>query len=88
MSVLTPYAVDVPARRWKLLRITPECIFGLCRIDGKIKGEGMPVDARHIRSYVEDARTICIVVESESFDEVQDGRYLPEMTVNFTQSYD
>lgn len=69
--------------KYKIIRVTPELLFKI--IYGKeIKARRvseLPDDLKFVRCFLDQSRhgEICLVVESESFDEVLIGETIPDL---------
>jgi hypothetical protein len=86
--LLLPERPTAAVRRRKVLSVQAEAFILLCQVDGNIRGQGMPADARCLGVEVNRERNqIQLVIESDTFDEVEDGQVIPEMTVTFTRFY-
>jgi len=73
-----------------ILRLTPQTLIELCKVDGSytLSANGMPEDAKCVGIHVDATRDLFMMaVESDSFEEIEEGRLLPEISIQFTKHY-
>ncbi len=71
------------------MRVSPELLMDVLKLQGPAADsvDGIPQDARIVGCWwSEEARTICISIESDSFAPLNPGDRMPEMTVQYHKS--
>lgn len=73
--------IGAPARRVRMLRISPSCIAALLSEGSAFRtSKGLPPGCSFAAAFIErKTREVCLYVEHESFAPVRDGGLIPEM---------
>jgi hypothetical protein len=83
---------ELGGRRLRVLRVAPSLLLYLMRQPGesaRLTSVGLPDDAQFVAAYLDDERQqFRIYVESEQFEPVTQGAWVPELDVTFTVHYE
>lgn len=83
---------ELGGRRIQVLRVAPSLLLFLMRKPSereRLTSVGMPDDAQFLAAYLDDERQqFRIYVESEQFEPVEEGAWVPEFDVTFTVHYE